>query len=206
MAPYQGRVHLDLGSGDARGPYRWALHEPSRLFIASDANASALAEIAWRAERKPARGGVSNLRCIAEPLDVLAAELGAVADRITVILPWGSLLRVVAAPDIDSLQHIAQLCLPNAGIEIVFSYDQQHDAREGAPLGAAALDEEHIAATLPGLYEKAGLCIVASERVPQHELAAYETTWAKRLAFGRPREVWRIRVEMPFPQAVTEKL
>lgn len=167
------------------------MREPGRLLIASDANPSALEEIAWRAGRKPARGGVSNLLCIAEPLDVLANQLGAVADRITVILPWGSLLRAVALPEIVSLGNIARLCLPNAAVEIVISYDQ-HDAREGAPLGIARLDEQSIAA-LQQPYARAGLEITAAESIPHQQLAGYETTWARRLTYGRQRDVWRIR-------------
>lgn len=185
-------MHLDLGSGDGCGPYRWALREPFRLFIASDANASALAETAWRAGRKPARGGTSNLLCIGEPLHVLG-ELGPVADRITIILPWGSLLRAVARPEIGSLRHIAHLCLPGATVEVVLSYDQQRDAGKTILPAGEKLDEEHIVIRLPFSYEQAGLHIVAIERLPQQDLAAYETTWAGRLAFGRPREVWRIR-------------
>jgi 16S rRNA (adenine(1408)-N(1))-methyltransferase len=161
------------------------------LFLASDANPDALTEIAWRAGRKPTRGGVPNLICIAEPLDALAKELPPVAERITVILPWGSLLRAVAAPEPDSLRHIAHLGLPGAELEIVVSYADERDARQEI-LPAARRFEEHMA-TLPGFYQQAGLRIVATERIPQRELAGYQTTWAKRLAFGRPREVWRLR-------------
>jgi len=168
------------------------LREPSRLFIASDANPDALIETAWRAGRKLARGGVSNLICIAEPLNVLAAELGDVADRVTVILPWGNLLRAVVEPEIESLRDIAYLCVPGAAVEIVFSYDQQQDARKGSSLTSGSLTEEHLATTLPKAYEQAGLRIGEVKKVSQQELAAYETTWAKRLAFGRAREVWRL--------------
>ena len=70
-------------------------------------------------------------------MDVLARELSAVADRITVILPWGSLFRSVAGPEPESLHQIAALCLPGATVEIVFSYDEQRDAhsaiRSGIP-------------------------------------------------------------------------
>lgn len=191
MAPYAGRVHIDLGSGDGRGPYHWASRQPSRLFIASDINAAALTDIAWRAGRKAERGGVPNLICIAEPLDTLAAELAAVADRVTVILPWGSLLRAVAAPELVSLRNIACLCLPDAGVEIVLSYDEQRDARQGIPPAVGRFDEEHIA-KLTHLYQQAGLQIVAADQFSQRELSRYQTTWAKRLAFGRPRKVWRL--------------
>jgi 16S rRNA (adenine(1408)-N(1))-methyltransferase len=116
-----------------------------------------------------------------------------VADRITIILPWGSLLRAVAAPEIDSLRHIARMCLAKATIEIVLSYDEQRDARQRIPLGVGRLDEEHMRMTLPRLYEQTGLLIVAAEQISQRVLADCHTTWAKRLAFGRPRNVWRLR-------------
>ena len=198
MAPYRGRVHIDLGSGDGQGPYHWASREPSRLFIASDTNPAGLLEIAWKAGRKAERGGVPNLICIAEPLDALAAELAAVADRITVILPWGSLFRAVGAAELLSLRNIAHLCLPDANLDIVFSYDAQRDARQPIPLPAGAFDEEHIA-TLPRVYQQAGLQIVATDRLSQTKLAGYQTTWAKRLAFGRQRMIWRLRVRYAGP-------
>ena len=140
------------------------------------------------------RGEVRNLICIAEPLASLATELAGVADRVTVILPWGSLLRAVAAPELLSLRYIANLCLPDASVEIVFSYDEQRGARQAILLPAAAVDEVHIA-TLPSLYREAGFQIVATDRLSERELADYQTTWAKRLAFGRTRKVWRLRAK-----------
>jgi len=64
------------------------LRDAGRLFIATDANPDALLDTAWKAARKPSRGGIPNLICVSEPLEVLAKELSNVADRLTVILPW----------------------------------------------------------------------------------------------------------------------
>ena len=124
---------------------------------------------------------------------MLARELGAVADRITAILPWGSLFRSVVAPEPESLPQIAALCLPGATVEIVFSYDEQRDGHFVLRSGIPALNEDHIFGVLPFAYQNAGLPMTAVEGISQEELAGYETTWAGRLAFGRPRKVWRIR-------------
>jgi 16S rRNA (adenine(1408)-N(1))-methyltransferase len=161
------------------------------MFIAVDANPDALQETAWRAGRKPARGGVPNLICIGEPLDAVAAELGAVADRLTVICPWGSLLRGVTAPEIVALRYIRSLCRSGATIEIVLSYDAARDARESGPIGTTVLDEErfHRVATS---YAQASLKVTVVQRIDRADLARYETTWSKRLAFGRSREIWRL--------------
>jgi len=147
--------------------------------------------MAWKAARKPSRGGIANLICIAEPLDVLAAELGCVADRLSVIFPWGSLLRAIAAPETGALVQIASLCLSGATIEIVFSYDPQRDSRAG--LSMVQVDERHISLTLPKIYQQASLHITSIERLPQRELINLGTTWATRLAYGHLRDVWHIR-------------
>jgi 16S rRNA (adenine(1408)-N(1))-methyltransferase len=117
-----------------------------------------------------------------------------VADRVTIILPWGSLLRTVAAPDLDSLHHIARLCLSDADVDIVLSYDEERDARQRILFPGGAFDHEHIA-SLTRAYREAGIQVATANRLSQKELASLETTWAKRLAFGRPRGVWRIRAK-----------
>lgn len=109
------------------------------------------------------------------------------------ILPWGTLLKAVAKPEIVSLDHVASLCLNDACIEIVLSYDRDRDVRQMAPVETGELDEKHMLTTLPRCYLDAGLKIVNSQRISGTDLMTYETTWAKRLAFGRPREVWRIQ-------------
>jgi 16S rRNA (adenine(1408)-N(1))-methyltransferase len=153
--------------------------------VATDANPDALLETAWRAARKPARGGVGNLLFIAEPVDVLAAELPAVAERVTVILPWGSLLTGLVLPEIASLQHVHRLCAPNASLEIVVSYDERRDT--------GGVNENHVRQLLP-VYESVGFRMLSLELISQLDLRAYDTSWAKRLAFGQSREIWRLRV------------
>jgi 16S rRNA (adenine(1408)-N(1))-methyltransferase len=162
------------------------------MHIAVDANAEGLLPAASKAARKPARGGVPNLICLAEPAETLAYELGAFASRMTVILPWSSLLRTVAMPDVDSLRKLSAVCLSGANFEIAFSYDSGRDARENAPLALASIDEYHVS-TLSALYQEAGLNVDGIQRISLDELKEYDTTWAHRLGFGRPREVWRIR-------------
>jgi hypothetical protein len=124
-------------------------------------------------------------------MEVLADELTGIADSLTVILPWGSLLRGVALPDLAILQELHRLCAPNAGVEIVFSYDEKRDPGERGPLGRIILNEDHIQGLLP-LYLGAGIRITCAERITLDELREYDTTWSKRLAYGRPREIWRL--------------
>jgi 16S rRNA (adenine(1408)-N(1))-methyltransferase len=162
------------------------------LFIAVDANPDLLTQIARQAGRKASRGGVSNLLCLAAAAETLACELPGVADQLSIILPWGRLLRSVAQPDLDDLRHIAALGRAKATIEIVFSYDAGVDAQSGGLLGGLSLDEDQVHCNLPSAYRQAGLDLIDIKPLPLADLRAYPTTWAKRLAFGRPRQVWRL--------------
>jgi 16S rRNA (adenine(1408)-N(1))-methyltransferase len=152
-----------------------------------------LARTAWRAGRKPSRGGVTNLVCVAGTARELSSELAGVADRLTVILPWGELLCGLLRPEEGTLKDVATLCRQGASIEVVASYDPRYDARLWSAQPAFAVDSLHVGSRLPACYQRAGLCVVRTERLDQRVLLEYPTTWAKRLAHGRPRVVWRIQ-------------
>jgi 16S rRNA (adenine(1408)-N(1))-methyltransferase len=110
-------------------------------------------------------------------LERAPGELRGLADRLTVLLPWGSLLRAVTSGDEASLRRLRGLCAPGARVEIVVG-----DGDDGLPSPDG----------LPERYREAGF-EVAAERVPAAEVAALGTTWAKRLAGSSPdRSFWRL--------------
>ena len=147
--------------------------------------------MARQASRKASQGGVSNLLCLAEAAERLGQALPGLADQVSVILPWGRLLATVAEPNLEDLRHLAALGQVGASFEVLFSYDRRVDGAGLLDLGG--LNEAHVRDTLPLAYALAGLAVQAVERVSMAELKSYSTTWAKRLAYGRAREVWRIR-------------
>ena len=127
VAPYAGRITIDLGTGDGRF-YHSARRDPARLFIGVDPVADAMAEYSRRAIRKPQRGGTPNTLFVVSSLEALPDELTGLADRPTIHFPWGSLLRAVALPDPEALACIARLCRPGATLEVILSYDSQREA------------------------------------------------------------------------------
>jgi hypothetical protein len=163
------------------------------LFIAVDTNPDLLRQAARRSQRKPERGGAPNLLCLAAAAEELGCELPGAADRVSIILPWGRLLRSVVQPDLAGLRCIAALGQPGTIFDIVFSYDPHIDAQATGPLGSLALDERYVTTQLPPVYRQAGLELVEAKRLSLAELRDYPTTWAKRLSFGREREVWAVR-------------
>jgi 16S rRNA (adenine(1408)-N(1))-methyltransferase len=190
-------VVIDLGSGDGRYAYESARSDPKSLCMAVDPDAAALAEYAYRAGRKSARGGVTNVIFVVASVEQLPRELDGLAERVRINFPWGSLLRALLAPEPPLLGSIARILRPGGSFEIVLSYDPGHDtgAFAGGPL--PALDQVHIETKLIPAYGAAGLPISHGQRLDLDEALAIPSSWGRRLLHTRPREVFLIAGTMP---------
>ncbi|WP_434428002.1 class I SAM-dependent methyltransferase [Nannocystis pusilla] len=185
MAARHAAVHLDFGTGDGAFALRRARSEPSTLVIGVDASAEGLREPSRRAAGKPARGGLANAMFGVLPLERAPGELLGLVDSLTVLLPWGSLLRAVALPEAEGLARLRGLCKPGASLQVVFGYGP------GDPLAVQALpgsQAEARAAALVQAYARAGFTVTA-RATSREEVGELPTTWAKKLAYSnRERE------------------
>jgi 16S rRNA (adenine(1408)-N(1))-methyltransferase len=162
---------VDIGTGDGAFVYRSARPEPERLHVGIDSNAENLSDVSRKAGRKPARGGVANAIFVHATAEALPAELAGLAARVTILLPWGSLLRAVLEPDVAILAGIRALCRPGASLVAVV----------GEPVDEAIVPR----------YRAAGFA-AAIAQLPAADVRDLRTTWAARLAFGRPRRFTQI--------------
>lgn len=163
--------------------------ESNRLFLGLDASRDALVDSTRRASARPARGGLANAAFVHASLEALPGELAGLADEVTVLFPWGSLLRATAAPDAELLARIRAVCQPGASLRAVFSVAAT-DQREAERLGIPGTFEpsRFEAAYADAGFEGAKLRLLAAA-----EVAAIPTAWARRLAAGNPpRTVWEV--------------
>jgi len=130
-------------------------------------------------------------------VEVLPLELAGVADRVTVVLPWGSLLAAVARPSVPALAGIRMLCQPEASLSVVLSVAER-DRREARRLGVPPLDSGHLQDLAPG-YAAAGFTVTSVRELGRDHLAAWPSTWARRLAHGQPRPVFQVDARAAFP-------
>lgn len=195
-------ILIDLGAGDGRFVYEMARRQPDQLFVAIDPDADSLAEYAYRAGRKPARGGVENAFFVIAAVESLPPELLGLASVLHVNFPWGNLLRGLLLPEPEVLAAAASLVAADARFEIVLCYDPLHDtgAFAGEPLPAP--DEVYIDAMLAGPYLNAGLLIEARRRLDHEQAIALPSTWGRRLLHARPRPVFLIAGRRLAPSAV----
>jgi 16S rRNA (adenine(1408)-N(1))-methyltransferase len=174
-------VAIDLGTGDGRLPFTRARLEPQRLFVGLDANADAMREYSGRA----LRSRLDNVLFVRAAVEALPWELAGLADQVTVVLPWGSLLAAVARPDVTRLRAIRTLCCPGAVLDVVLAFDPERDRTELARLGLRPLDTSLLVAA----HADAGFQITAVRSVAHQDLARWPSTWARRLTHAHPRQV-----------------
>jgi 16S rRNA (adenine(1408)-N(1))-methyltransferase len=174
-----------VGAGDGVWVLRRARAEPSRFFIGLDSNAENLIAASHRASRKPQRGGTANVLYVQAAAETPPAELEGLADALTVLLPWGSLLAAVAVPDVAVLAGLARMCRLGAALRVVFGYDASLETAIVAGHRLPPLTDDHLRALAAG-YAEAGFSI-AARALSNRELAELGTTWAGRLAHGRAR-------------------
>jgi hypothetical protein len=179
-------VSLDLGTGDGRLPYTLGRRTPERLFVGIDVNVAGLRPRSGRAARERLLNVIYVRASVEDPPN----ELAGVADRVTVVLPWGSLLAAVIRPSVEALAGIRALCQPGATVSVVVSVAGR-DRREADRLGVPPLDGRHLDDLAAG-YAAAGFVVTFVRPLDLDQLAAWPSTWARRLAYGQPRPVFQL--------------
>jgi 16S rRNA (adenine(1408)-N(1))-methyltransferase len=187
-------VHVDVGTGDGSYVYRSARACPGRFFVGVDSNGAGRAARSRRAGAKPARGGVPNAMFVRAGVEELPCELEGVAGELTVLFPWGSLLRAVAAPEAAVLAGMRRVCASGATIRIALALPLERESASFARAGLEAISEEHLRRGLVGAYAGAGFA-VSVRAASAAEITPFGTSWASRLVLERQRRFFIVSGE-----------
>jgi len=142
-----------------------------------------------RAARPSRRGGLPNALFVVAAAEHPPSEMNAIAAEVTILFPWGSLLRGALARDdaCDATAGIASLVAPGGVVRTLLSIDPRD--RLSVPVPAAG-----DAADLAARWARHGLSLTAFERTGPADIDASGSSWAHRLAAGRDRQVWRLEL------------
>ena len=188
------RVLVDVGTGDARTAYRQAIAHPEWLVVGVDPAWQRMTETAVRAARKPAKGGAPNLVLVNSAIETVPAALHGVADEVTVLMPWGKLLRGVVLGEDDVLSGLRSVAKAGAPLEVSIGTSI---GRDPIPLEIRDLPE-----LTPQTVESTGLAdrLAASgwevadiRLVPHTDLDTISSSWARRLGSGATETVLHLR-------------
>ena len=185
IAPCAG-VTIDVGAGDGRWSYRYASTHAGRFVVGVDPVPENMRELSAKAARKPERGGLPNVLYVAASIERLPHELHGVADEIFVTLPWGSLMRGIILGDDAVLAGLASLAMDGATLRIVLNTRIFDDP---VPLDVRNLPDvtpDYVGEALTPAFARHNITITETRFMDADEVAAIETTWAKKLSHRHP--------------------
>jgi 16S rRNA (adenine(1408)-N(1))-methyltransferase len=181
-----GHCAVDAGTGDAHFAYHLASERRDWLVVGLDALDEPMGEIAYRAARKPARGGRENLVLLRAAIEALPPELDCIADEVHVLLPWGALLEGIVRARADVIAGIAALCRPGAIVRVVLNGEIWLDSTPARYEGLPIPTPEYVAEVIEPEFRRAGIDLEPARYLTAEEAKALPTTWARRLGHGRP--------------------
>jgi 16S rRNA (adenine(1408)-N(1))-methyltransferase len=176
-------VVLDIGTGDGKHVLAVARARPETLVVGLDAGPDAMRKVAARVAAKPARGGTPNAMFVWAAVERLPAELSGITE-VHVLMPWGSLLRALVAPDAAVLRSVAAVCTPGAPFLVTLNL---HAWRPPVPEVGATPEPtpESALADLAAAYGRAGWTLDSADYLGDAQIAELGTSWTKRLGSSR---------------------
>lgn len=175
---------LDIGAGDGKGSLRFARNNPSTLVVALDASFDALEETSVFSTKKQARGGTPNLVCIYGNIRDAYKEIGATADRVRVILPWGDLLEGIAEVSDEIMTSIVSCGKEDCEYEFIINAEIWNS---NLPKHLAHLGEitpEFFTNNI-SRFNEIGLEITEFHFMEIEEINNLDTTWSRKLMSSR---------------------
>ena len=183
------RIELDLGTGDGRFVYKKALKNPETFYIGIDPSHKQLKIYSKKAVRKK----LENVLFLRGSAESLPKNLNSFVSTLYIILPWGSLLQYIATPNTQILKNIIDLLKHKGILEIIFGYVQEREPTETARLGLGILDSVYIENILIPKYGELDLVLEKSNTLTKKELREFESTWSKKLGFGKERPLFHLK-------------
>ena len=141
-----------------------------------------MAEASRRAAGPTRKGGLPNAQFIVAAAEVVPPVLRGTAGRVTVTLPWGSLLRGCLGADDVVAEGIAGLVAPGGSLELLLA-PSSRDGLDGLPLAPAKIVDA-VRAT----FARFGMDLAIAREATDAEIAASASTWARRLRSQRPAD------------------
>ncbi len=181
-------VHVDIGTGDGRFIYKNALKNPETFYIGVDPSQKQLELYS----KKVLKNKLNNVLFVVGSIELFPDELYGIASKITIILPWGSLLGAVVSADEYLLNILKKTLKQNGSMQMLFGYSQEIEPTETSRLELENLDINYINSILLPKYEVNGFNCVQVKELDKRDLKHFESTWSRKLVFGQNRPMFLV--------------
>lgn len=190
------KIIVDLGCGDGKQIYRMASKSPSNLFIGIDSNAAGYMEIEKKTNKKPHKGGLSNLVFIQAKAEELPKELTNLVDEIYIHFPWGSLLEGLVKADQLLLAQLRNCMKNGAELTIMLTYDDKYEESYRSERRLPNLDLSFIQSELALQFKEKGFYLLYSYALLPEEKRNIDSPWGKKILNSRDREVFGLQFKL----------
>ncbi|MFZ2664220.1 MAG: class I SAM-dependent methyltransferase [Patescibacteria group bacterium] len=181
-------IALDIGTGDGRFVYKSSIHNPNTLYMGIDPSEKQLQVYSKRAVRKK----INNVLFIVGSIENFPINDDEIIDEIHITLPWGTLLESIAKPTKNTISKLSKLLKKDGKLEIIFGYTPEFEPSETKRLDLPVIGDGLIQDTIIPLFESCKLTLSICKELSKKELKEIETTWAKKLHFGKNRKIYYI--------------
>lgn len=196
LASGYARVVVDIGTGDGRFVYELARAHPQWFCMGIDPARENLEQYSARIYRKPGKGGLPNILYVIASAENLPPGLKGLAQIIHINFPWGSLLEAVVLADQRILANIAGISSPRGSLEMLINTGIFHDPIPIRVQDLPELSLDYIDNVLAPAYAEVGIAIMEGRVLSQEEMRQVQTTWGKRLAYGKDASTFYIKAEI----------
>jgi 16S rRNA (adenine(1408)-N(1))-methyltransferase len=180
------RTVVDVGTGDGRYAYAIAAAHADWLVIALDALDEPMAETAHKALRKAGKGGQANVVFLRASVEAVPSELGAIADEVHVMLPWGGLLEGIVCGIDAVVAGLASLARTGARFDIVLNGEIWEESPPVRYKGLPVPTPEYVHEVVAPAFARHGLAVEETRYLSASEAQDLATTWARRIGRSHP--------------------
>ncbi|MBR3438875.1 MAG: 16S rRNA (adenine(1408)-N(1))-methyltransferase NpmA [Clostridia bacterium] len=187
-----GKICIDIGTGDGRNIYRKAKNDRETFYIGLDPVKDNMEEIAVKIAKKPEKGGLDNALLVVSTAENLPDELCGIADRVTVLFPWGVLLEGIVKPEEEFINAVKKAAKSGAEFEFITTYSANCEENMMEIRGMPELSLDYFNGEYKEKLRQFGLTVLNTELLDNEFVKGFDSKWARRLAFGRKRDFYRI--------------
>lgn len=184
-------IHVDIGTGDGKYIYKQALKFPNVYFIGIDNVKKNLEKTSTKVLKKY-KNNTGNILFIISSLEAIPYDINNIADRITIYLPWGILLEAIVRPLEEILKHVAIIAKNQSIFEFIITYSPIYEGNEMERRGLPNIGPNYFCAEYQKKLKSIGLVLTKISILSNDQLKQIESSWAKRLAFGRARQFFKL--------------
>lgn len=189
-------IIVDIGTGDGEFAYKLAKDNPDRLVIGIDPNHSNLIKTSSKIYKKTAKGGLNNALYVLASIEDLPEELNGIANQVFINFPWGALLEKIVLVNENSWKNIARICQENAIIDLLLGYNKDYDLQGLDKTNFPEFNETYINREMLPHLKSLGFMKVELRKVSKEEIKNYPSSWGKKLAYGKEREFYFLRLQV----------